>query len=777
MWTYLGVDDEDSYGVEIGDMSQIANNQMVWRVLLNGFPYKTPAEMGVPDERSAFAVTKQAVYAVLDGRDTSRYSGVDEIGNQMADAVRRLVDIGRNGTQTYQDPVINVSSISPAGVDSIDSNYISQTFNVSSEVNMKDINVILDTFSAPTGTKVTDINNNERTNFNKGENFKILVPRENIKDEITVQFTLSGQCETYPILFGKAPNENVQDYVLTTDPFVVSTAKSQMNYKPSVDIEIDKISSGESEITGKGEGEPLEGAKFNVKSEDGSFNKDYYTDANGKITLSNMDIQKYIITELESAKYYLLNKDTQVEVTPEHDGDDQKVVFENTPVDIKVNVDKDSDKEEVQGNEILTYTIDNIKNLSNVPLDNFTLTDDLPDEVRLQKLQTGTYNEDLKYSIYYNTNKRENIKLQDNLSTKVNNEIDFTNLELAKDEYVTQFQLKFGTVKIGFSNVEEMTVTTKAIEGLEKDSVFENNVNVEGTYIDVPTEDEDDVPTKVYENVLKVTKVSKEYNQYTELEKGSKINATFEILDENKNHVETVKTTDGEFTYKYLETGKQYFLKELSVDDYYVISEDLIPFKFEENGQTIEITVENDNVNLVVDVEKNGPTQAKQGDIITYDFNHVGNFSNVPISNFVFGDKLPRQVRLQSLTTGTWNEELTYKIQYITNQNTNWAYIGEDYSTKENYTVDFTTLDLQDGEYVTQYRFIFGDVKEGFREQEKPTATVKINEDLANNKIIVNDCYVNGKYVDTPLEDEDDAHTIVYTPEENKEVELPKTGM
>lgn len=758
-------------------MSQIANNQMVWRVLLNGFPYKTPAEMGVPDERSAFAVTKQAVYAVLDGRDTSRYSGVDEIGNQMADAVRRLVDIGRNGTQTYQDPVINVSTISPAGVDNIDSKYISQTFNVSSEVNMKDINVILDTFSAPTGTKVTDVNNNEKTNFNKGENFKVLVPRENIKDEITVQFTLSGQCETYPILFGKAPNDNVQDYVLTTDPFVVSTAKSQMNYKPSVDIEIDKISSGESEITGKDEGEPLEGAKFNVKSEDGSFNKDYYTDANGKITLSNMDIQKYIITELESAKYYLLNKDTQVEVTPEHDGDDQKVVFENTPVDIEVSVDKDSDKEEVQGNEILTYTIDNIKNLSNVPLDNFTLTDDLPDEVRLQKLQTGTYNEDLNYSVYYSTNKKENVKLQDNLSTKVNNEIDFTNLELANDEYVTEFQLRFGTVKIGFSNVEKMTVTTKVIEGLQKDSVFKNNVNVEGTYIDVPTEDEDDVPTKVYENVLKVTKVSKEYNQYTELEACSKINATFEILDENKNHVETVKTTDGEFTYKYLETGKQYFLKELSVDDYYVISEELIPFKFEENGQTIEITVENDNVNLVVDVEKNGPTQAKQGDIITYDFNHVGNFSNVPISDFIFGDKLPRQVRIQSITTGTWNEELTYKIQYITNQNTNWAYIGEDYNTNENYTVDFTNLNLQDGEYVTEYRFVFGDVKEGFREEEKPTATVKVNEDLANNKIIVNDCYVNGKYVDTPLEDEDDAHTIVYTPEKNKEVELPKTGM
>lgn len=114
-----------------------------------------------------FAVTKQAVYAVLDGRDTSRYSGVDAIGNQMADAVRRLVDIGRNGTQTYQDPVINVSTISPAGVDNIDSNYISQTFNVSSQVNMKDINVILDTFSAPNGTKVTDINTTKELTLTK----------------------------------------------------------------------------------------------------------------------------------------------------------------------------------------------------------------------------------------------------------------------------------------------------------------------------------------------------------------------------------------------------------------------------------------------------------------------------------------------------------------------------------------------------------------------------------------------------------------------------------
>ena len=108
-----------------------------------------------------------------------------------------------------------------------------------------------------------------------------------------------------------------------------------------------------------------------------------------------------------------------------------------------------------------------------------------------------------------------------------------------------------------------MKVQTKVIEGLVDDSTFINNVKVVGHYLEAKAEDEDDVPVKVYENILKVKKVSKEYNQYTDLDAGTKINATFDILDENKNYVETVKTTDGEFEYKYLETGKQYYLKEL----------------------------------------------------------------------------------------------------------------------------------------------------------------------------------------------------------------------
>ncbi len=777
--TYIGVGDEDSYGVEIGDITQISNNQAVWRVLLNAFPYKSATEMGLDNDYQAFAVTKQAVYSVLDGRDTNKYFGKTEIGNRMANKIRELADIGKNGTQTYKDPVITINAMTEAGIDNRNNDFISQTFVVDSQVNMRDIQVILNGASAPKGTKITDENNNEKGSFNKGDHFKVLVPRVNITQNIDIQFSITGQCETYPILFGKAPNSNLQNYVLTTDPFIMSTTRANMQYRPKADIEVEKITNGDNKITGVTAGTGLKGAVFTITSKDGMFTKEITTDEYGKFLLSGLDLGEYIISEKLAPDYYLKGKDIKFDVNLVYDGDDKKVVVENTPVDIKVNVDKTADKEEAQGKEVITYEIDNIKNLSNVKLDNFTLTDDLPKEIRIISLETGIYNEDLKYAITYNTNKKSNVKLQDDLSTKINNVIDFTKIELASDEYVTSYSLHFGKVKIGFSNTSKMKVSTKVIEDLVDKTKFINNVKVSGTYLETKTEDKDDVPVKVYENILKINKVSKEYNQYLDLEAGTPIDDTvFEILDENQKYIATVKTSNGgKIEYKYLETGKQYYLKEISTIPYYVISEELIPFKFDKNGQVLELKVENDNVDLIVDVEKEGPTQAKQGENITYEFSHVGNFSNVAVSEFVWGDKLPRQVRLQTVKTGTWNEKLSYTVQYITNKNTNWKNLGEEYSTEQNYELDFINLDLAEGEYVTEYRFLFGKVKSGFQEEEKPTATVKVNRNLANNKIFVNNTYVNAIYEKTKLEDKDEAHTIVYTPKEAKDKELPKTGI
>ena len=487
-----------------------------------------------------------------------------------------------------------------------------------------------------------------------------------------------------------------------------------MQYKPKADVEIEKITNGDSKITGATTGSGLKGAVFTVTSKDGKFTKEVTTDEYGKFLLSGLDLGEYIISEKLAPDYFLKGKNIKFEVNLVYDGDDKKVVVENTPVDIKVNVEKGADKTEAQGKEIVTYEIDKIKNLSNVKLNDFTLTDDLPKEVRIKSLETGIYNEDLKYSVTYNTNKKTNVKLQENLSTKVNNKIDFTKIKLADGEYVTSYSLNFGTVKIGFSNTTKMKVATKVIEGLADKSKFINNVKVSGTYLEAKTEDKDDVPVTVYENILKIKKVTKEYNQYTDLPEGTRINAVFELLDENQKYIDTLRVNNTEeFIYKYLETGKTYYLKEISTDPYYVINKDLQAFKFEKNRQVIDL-------------------------------------------------------------------ELEYEIKYITNKNTNWKNVGEKYLTIENHKIDLTSqaLGLEEDEYVKEFKLVFDtEVKEGFEATTTPVVKAKVNEDVQNNKIFVNNTYVTASYQKTKLEAKDNAHTVVYTKTPDIDKELPKTGI
>ena len=97
-----------------------------------------------------------------------------------------------------------------------------------------------------------------------------------------------------------------------------------------------------------------------------------------------------------------------------------------------------------------------------MPLKDFTWYDYLPtDYVTATKLVTGTYNQDLNYAVYYKTNKNDYRLLRDNLNTQTNNYIDFSDLDLEADEYVTEFKAEFGKVDVGFSSVEKPQLFVK----------------------------------------------------------------------------------------------------------------------------------------------------------------------------------------------------------------------------------------------------------------------------------------------------------------------------
>lgn len=83
-------------GVEIGrsqtvDVKKLVNNVMVWRAIINGYPYKSISELGCNTEEEAYLATKQAVYCMLTNRDVNEYSAIGEAGERTLNALKQLL--------------------------------------------------------------------------------------------------------------------------------------------------------------------------------------------------------------------------------------------------------------------------------------------------------------------------------------------------------------------------------------------------------------------------------------------------------------------------------------------------------------------------------------------------------------------------------------------------------------------------------------------------------------------------------------------------------------
>ena len=119
---------------------------------------------------------------------------------------------------------------------------------------------------------------------------------------------------------------------------------------------------------------------------------------------------------------------------------------------------------ETQNKDNIFYNFKNIHNKSNVPLDNFTWQDMLPNEVRLDKIITGTWNEKLNYSVWYKTNLNEYRLFKEKLDTETVYELYFNSLELVKNEYITEFEFRFGTVRADFHKLQSPIVYVNVID-------------------------------------------------------------------------------------------------------------------------------------------------------------------------------------------------------------------------------------------------------------------------------------------------------------------------
>lgn len=520
---------------------------------------------------------------------------------------------------------------------------------------------------------------------------------------------------------------------------------------------------------------PLEGVKFEIKYADGRYVDDgggtlsskgiYYSDSTGKITLSGVT-GTVIVTELESVPGFTIDPDTQSQTVTINPSDTQTLRFYNDAVGgveiIKVNASKTSQR--------IPDTTFEIRRMDDALVD--TITTDKNGRAYLA-LENGSY-----YAVEIEAN--PDFRLDDtphyfevkdgNVTTlRIKNEANSGILihkvdtsgegiygvkfllydkdrnpigEFTSDDegyvYITADDLPDGANTSGRFYLREL----EAAEGYILDKEYKT------VYVRPGRTAEIEWVNEAITGQIQIYKYAAEANPVTGAPAGTPLQgAVYEIIHERSGRVVDYITTDarGVAASKPLPLTR-YKIREVSAPAYFQLDPTVHDVTLEYAGQIIKIAAYDKPANLKVTVTKTGNKQLLAGDSMRYDLT-VANNSNVALENFYLHDRFPTDcATTKTITTGTYNTRLNYRITYKTNFN-DYRVLASNLLSTNNYAFDLSAIPLMQGELVTDVRLEFGKVPAGFASVVKPTVTIQTSVSLANGYQVVNRADAGGQYM------------------------------
>ena len=274
----------------------------LWRIIVNGYPYKSIQELGVANKEEAFTATKQAVYCYIHGNNLADYAGIGESGKRTLNAMKNIITNAQNSTETKISSTIKIDkNLTQWQQDNINKDYLSKTYKVTSGTNISSYKITLTKENQEDigGIKLTDEKNNEKTEFNFNEKFKVLIPIKNMKEAGKFNLKVEAKIKTKPILYGSAPNSNVQDYALTA-----------ASYEDGIGIIEDEYHKNETKITiikqDEETKEKIEGVEFELLDKDKNVvYNGLKTNKEGKIYLDNLIPGTYYLKETNELDGYI----------------------------------------------------------------------------------------------------------------------------------------------------------------------------------------------------------------------------------------------------------------------------------------------------------------------------------------------------------------------------------------------------------------------------------------------------------------------------------------
>ena len=544
---------------------------------------------------------------------------------------------------------------------------------------------------------------------------------------------------------------------------------------------------------------PLEGVQFRITYSDGSFVADeggklssnglYMTDANGEILIRDI-VGTLVVTEVKTIPGYTIDEATRSQTIVVNPDDLQTLIVYNVPAGGLQIIKSDEDTGErlggvkfeirkINGEILGTYTTDRdgVISIPNAESGWYTIVErKAKDGYALDTTPVNACVKDSETTTVEITNQR--------MASIMIHKIDAAT---GAGIYGVKFVLydsgknpigEYTTDQDGYIYIDDELVPGKyylreleAADGYIRDEQYKTVYVERGKCAQIEWEN------SAVTGQIQIRKYSSEDNTVTGQLAGTPLEgAVFEITQARSGKVVGYIVTDarGVAASGPLPLGR-YFVTEVSAPKYYQLSGEKMEAEIEYPSQIIKLSAYNKPASLGVTIKKSGNYEVQSGQTMSYDFSGIANTSNVALNHFFWHDRIPTDAtRALSISTGTYNARLYYKVTFKTNLN-DYRTLASNLLTSNNYSLSLNaaTLRLAQGEYVTDVRFEFGTVPSGFSSVVKPTMRVQVLGTVSNGYQIINRADVGGQYLN---EWQTAKTTWVTTVRRFNTTPLPKTG-
>ena len=511
---------------------------------------------------------------------------------------------------------------------------------------------------------------------------------------------------------------------------------------------------------------PLAGASFKVTRGDGSVvRENVVSDADGIVHLAELDTGTYIITETKAPSGYVI--DETPKTVQLREGQTYEVIFTNSrSYGLQIRkIIKGTNKPlsgcvfqvaKANGEIIGKYTTNSagLATVSSLEDSVYVVTElSCPEGYRLDSTpQNVIVKSGELTTVEFQNEKLASIRIKkiDAVTKKGIYGVRF----LVKDE-ANNLIGEYSTDQDGYIELRDILTDGKSEIKLKVEEIAAAQGYVLDSTVRTLRIRRGEMTELVVENTpvlgqIQVVKKSSQDNPVTNQLKGSLLQgAVFEIENAETGRIVDTITSDsrGIAASNPLPLGR-YFVREIKAPRFYQLNTQKVEVKLKVEGDVVRIEMYNDAASIKTSIKKTGNYTVDAGDNMRYDITNVANQSNVPLDNFFWHDRIPTDaVRVGTITTGTYNARVWYKITYKTNKN-GYRVLADNLLSTNRYSfkVDSGSLKLAIGEYVTDIRYEFATVPAGFRMTEKATVYVYVPPYMANGYNITNRVDCGGSY-------------------------------